>query len=40
MKYGERKQNEDGIGEPGVEGGEVKTFGHMVDVEELEDIEV
>jgi hypothetical protein len=40
MKYGERKQNEDDVGEPGVEGGEVKTLGHMVDVEELKDIEV
>jgi hypothetical protein len=40
VKDGEREQDEDNVGEPGVESSEVKTLWHMVGVEELEDIEV
>jgi hypothetical protein len=40
MEDGQGEQNQDGVGEPGVESGEVKALGHMIGVEKLEDVEV
>ncbi len=40
MEDGQCEQNQDGVGEPGIQGGEMKALGHMVVVEELEDVEV
>jgi hypothetical protein len=40
MEDGEREQNQDDVGEPGVQRGKMKTLGHAVGVEELEDVEV
>ena len=37
---GQREQDQDDVGEPGVQGGEVKAFGHTVGMQKLEDIEV
>jgi hypothetical protein len=40
MEDGQGEQDQDGVREPGVKSGEVKALGHVVGVEELEDIEV
>ncbi len=40
MEDGERKQDEDCVGKPWVESGEVQALGYTVDVEELVHIEV
>ena len=40
MEDRERNENQDDIREPGIQGGEVKAFGHAVGVEELKDIEM
>ncbi len=40
MEDGESKEDQDGVGEPGVQGDEVKALGHMVGVKKLEDVEV
>jgi hypothetical protein len=40
MKDSQCEQDQDCVGEPGVQGGKVKALGHMVGVEELEDIEM
>ena len=40
VEDGESEQDQDGVGEPGVQSGEVKALGHMVGVEKLKDIEV
>ena len=36
----EGEQDQDGVGEPGVEGGEMKALGDVVGVEKLVDIEM
>ena len=36
----EGEQDQDGVGEPGVEGGEMKALGDLVDVKKLVDVEV
>ena len=40
VEDGQSEQDQDDVGEPWVQGGEVKALGYMVGVEELEDIEV
>ena len=40
MEDGQSEQDQDGVGEPGVQGGEMKALGHVVGVEKLEDVEV
>jgi hypothetical protein len=40
MEDGQGEQNQDGVGEPGIEGDEVKALRHMVGVEKLKDVEV
>jgi hypothetical protein len=40
MKDGQGEQDQDSVGEPGVQSGEVKALGHVVGVEKLEDVEV
>jgi hypothetical protein len=40
MEDGEGEQNQDDVGEPWIQGGKMKSLGHMVGVEELEDVEV
>jgi len=40
MKDGQRKQDQDNVGEPRVQSCKVEALGHMVSVDELEDIEV
>jgi hypothetical protein len=40
MEDGQGEQDQDSVGEPGVQGNEVKALGHMVGVKKLEDVEV
>ena len=40
MEDGQGEENQDGVGEPRVQSGEVKALGYMVGVEKLEDVEV
>lgn len=40
MKDGQGEEDQDDIGKPRVQGGEVKTVKNMIVVEELEDVEV
>jgi hypothetical protein len=40
MEDGKGEQNQDDVGEPWIQCGKMKSFGHMVGVEELEDVEV
>jgi hypothetical protein len=40
MEDGQGEQDQDGVGEPGVESDEIEALGHTVGVEKLEDVEV
>ena len=40
MKDSQREQDQDDVGEPWIQSGEMKTFRYVIGVEELEDIEV
>jgi hypothetical protein len=40
MEDSQGKQDQDGVGEPGVESDEIEALGHTVGVEKLEDVEV
>jgi hypothetical protein len=40
VEDGQGEKNQDGVGEPGIQSDEVKTLGHMIGVEKLEDVEV
>ena len=40
MEDGQGEQNQDRVGEPRIQCGEVEALGHMVGVEKLEDVEV
>jgi hypothetical protein len=40
MEDGQGEKNQDGVGEPGIQSDKVKTLGHMIGVEKLEDVEV
>jgi hypothetical protein len=40
MKGGQCEQDEDSVGEPGIQSEQMEAFWHMVNVQKLEDIEV
>jgi hypothetical protein len=40
MEDGQGQEDQDGVGEPGLESDEVEAFGHTVGVKKLEDVEV